>query len=188
MRKKELDKEQALAKELFQKMDRKEKGRYILHYYGLHIFVAVAILLGAIGYIRDYQAGKMRENWLYFVLPGDYCYDIEPVVDRLAQDAGWPEGLNYPVYTTDELESGFGNMQLLAYLTNDEVDYMVCDEAMLIMLQEDGTLEFDAVELEQTALGEDLEFRRKLFVLTFHDTARHDKVMQFRPVLVPEAG
>lgn len=184
MRKKELDKEQLLAKELFAKMSRKEKAKYILHYHGLHIFVVIAILLGVVGYIRDYQDSKIRENWLYFVLPSDYCYDIEAAADQLAQAHGWPEGINYPVYTTDDLESGYGNMQLVAYLTNDEVDYMVCDEAMLIMLREDETLDFDAVELEQTALGETLEFRRKLFVLTFYDTARYDKVIEFHPILM----
>lgn len=184
MRKKYMDKEQILAKEMFAKMTRKEKAKYIFHYYGLHIFVAIALVIGLVVYIKDYQDNKVRENWLYFVLPGDYCYDIEAAADQLAQASGWPEGLNYPIYTTDELESGYGNMQLVAYLTNDEVDYMVCDEAMLIMLQEDETLDFDAVELEQTALGETLEFRRKLFVLTFYDTARYDKVMEFRPILM----
>lgn len=185
-RKKELDHEQRLAKELFQQMEPKEKAKYIFRYYGLHIFVTAAIILGMILFIGDYRANKARENWLYFVLPEYYTVAIEDATNQLLEQHGWPEGINYTNYATNDVESGFGNMQLMAYLANDEIDYMVCDEVMCIMLGEDETLDFDVIELEKTALGEYVEFRKELFVITFKDTARHDKVMEFLPILMGE--
>lgn len=186
MWKKQLDKDQTRAKELFQQMTKKEKVQYIARYYGLHIFVVAALLVSAVTFAREHQQNKLREDWLYLVAPGDYCYEIQAAADVLAQRSGWPEGLNYPVFADDELEGGIGNVQLVAFLTNDEVDFLVCDKATLLLLEEDGTLVFDAVELEQTALGGMVDFRRELFLLTFYDTARYHKVMQFRPVLVPD--
>lgn len=186
MRKKELDHEQRLAKDLFSKMTREEKFRYILHYHGLHIFLVIALLIGVVVYIVEYQQNKVRENWLYFVTPGNYCYDIQAVADLLAQEADWPEGLNHLVFADNESEVGVGNMQLLAYLTDDTLDFLVCDKPTLMLLEEDETLQFDCVPLPQTALGEYVNFRRELFLLTFYDTCRYDKVMAFRPILVPE--
>lgn len=187
MWKKQLDKDQTRAKELFQQMTKREKVQYIARYYGLHIFIVAALLVCAVTFAREHQQNKLREDWLYLVTPGDYCYEIQAAVDVLAQRSDWPEGLNYPVFADDELEGGIGNVQLVAYLTNDEVDFLVCDKATLLLLEEDGTLVFDAVELEQTALGGMVDFHRELFLLTFYDTARYHKVMQFRPVLVPDA-
>ena len=184
-RKKELDHEQRLAKEMFEKMTRKEKTRYILQYYGLHIFVTIALIIGIVVYIAEYRENEKRKDWLCLVTPGAYSYDIQAAAELLLQQSQWPEGLNYPVFVDDDVEAGVGNMQLVAYLTNDEVDFLVCDEVTLMLLKEDDTLTFDAVELEQTAFGEMVEFRRKLFLLTFYDTARYDKVMEFRPILVP---
>ena len=185
-RKKELDHEQRIAKELFAKMDRREKTRYILQYYGLHIFVAVALLIGAVVYVVEYQQNKVREDWLYFVTPGNYCYEIQAAANLLAADAQWPEGLNHLVFADNESEVGVGNMQLLAYLTDDTLDFLVCDQPTLMLLEEDETLKFDSVPLKQTALGQYVDFRRELFLLTFYDTCRYDKVMAFRPVLIPE--
>lgn len=189
-RKKELDHEQRLAKDMFAKMTRKEKARYILHYYGLHIFVTVALIIGIIVYIGEYRENEKRKDWLCFVTPGAYSYDLQAAAEVLVQQSEWPEGLNYPVFVDDESEAGIGNMQLVAYLTNDEVDFLVCDEVTLVLLKEDDTLTFDSVPLEQTALGELVDFHREMFLLTFYDTARYEKVMAFRPLLVPaeEAG
>jgi len=186
-KKKELDHEQRLAKELFSKMNREEKARYILHYHGLHIFLVIALIIGAVVYVVEYQQNKVRENWLYFVTPGNYCYDIQAAADLLAANAQWPEGLNHLVFADNETEVGVGNMQLMAYLTDDTLDFLVCDQPTLMLLQEDDTLTFDSVPLSQTALGEHVSFRRELFLLTFYDTCRYDKVMEFRPVLIPEA-
>ena len=185
-RKKELDHEQRLAKDMFSQMTRKEKTRYVLHYYGLHIFVAVALLIGAVVYVVEYQQNKARENWLYFVTPGNYCYDIQAAADLLVANAQWPEGLNHLVFADNESEVGIGNMQLLAYLTDDTLDFLVCDQPTLILLAEDETLKFDSVPLKQTALGQYVDFRRELFLVTFYDTARYEKVVAFRPILVPE--
>ena len=189
-RKKELDHEQRLAKELFSKMTREEKWRYILHYYSLHILLTIALIIGVVVYVMDYQQNKVRENWLYFVTPGNYCYEIQAATDLLAANAQWPEGLNHLVFADNDSEVGVGNMQLLAYLTDDTLDFLVCDKPTLILLEEDETLEFDSVSLEQTALGEYVEFHRELFLVSFYDTCRYDKVMEFRPILVPaeEAG
>jgi len=190
MRKKELDHERRMAKELFSKMTRKEKFRYILHYYGLHIFVTISLIVGIVVYIGEYRENEKRRDWLYLVTPGDYCYELQAAAEILMSNSQWPEGLNYPVFADDDVESGIGNMQLVAYLTNDEVDFLVCDKSTRMLLEEDETLDFDWVELEKTALGEVVEFRRELFLLTFYDTARYDKMIEFRPVLVPagEAG
>jgi len=187
-RKKELDHEQRLAKDMFFKMTDKEKFRYILHYYGLHIFVTIALIIGIVVYIGEYRENEKQKDWLYLVTPGDYCYEIQAAADILVAQSQWPEGLNYPVFVDDDVEGGIGNMQLVAYLTNDEVDFLVCDKPTLMLLEEDDTLRFDSIPLEQTALGEMVEFHRELFFLTFYDTARYEKLLEFRPILVPEGA
>lgn len=186
-RKKELDKEQLLARELFKKMSPEEKTKYIFRYYGVHIFLVVALIAGIIMYIGEWMENEKRKDWLYFVTPEYYSDAIEGAADQLLEESGWPEGLNYIPYATNDLESGFGNMQLMAYLTNDEVDYLVCDQVMCIMLEELEELKFDVVKLEETALGEQVEFRKELFVVVFKDSARYDKVMDFLPILMGEA-
>lgn len=178
------DADRAKAKEMFRRMTAREKARHIFQYYWLHMLAGVFILIVTVVFVTDWRTGAATRDQLYIGLQTD-CYDLlRPQVEELAQEAGWPEGLNFMSFPSAASEDGMGSMQLAMYLTADQLDFIVCDEYTMRLLTADETMNCAAATFEDTYLGARTDIEEDLFILTLYDTARAEKVERFMPILL----
>lgn len=177
------DADRARAKELFRQMSPKEKCMHVFRYHWLHMVIAVVLLFGSVILVRDVRRNIAMEKCLYILIQDGYDAVLRPEVEALAQQAGWPEKMNFLSCSSSDV-IGDERMQSLLYLAADQVDFVICDEATAIDFITDDTLELVKVPLEETPLGERVEFNRELFVIALRDTGRAEKVEQFMPMLM----
>ncbi|MBE6972893.1 MAG: hypothetical protein E7440_03315 [Ruminococcaceae bacterium] len=178
------DADRARAKELLRQMSRKEKINYIFHYYWLHMLVGVFALIVAVVFTVTWRANAATRDYLYIGIQTD-CYELlRPKVEELAQQAEWPEELNFLTFPSAASEDGMGSMQLAMYLAADELDFIVCDEYTMRLLTSDETINCSAATFEDTYLGSGTDVKQSMYILALNDTARAEKVEQFMPVML----
>ena len=178
------DADRVRAKELFRRMTPKEKADHIFHYYWLHMLAGAFALIVAVVFLVTYRTNAATKDYLYVGIQAD-CYDLlRPGVEELAQQADWPEGLNYLSFPSADGADGMGSMQLAMYLTADELDFIVCDGYTMRLLTSDETMNCTVAAIEDTRLGMAGDIAQELFVLALNGTARAEKVQQFIPVLL----
>ena len=178
------DADRAKAKEMFRRMTAREKARHIFQYYWLHMLAGVFILIVTVVFVTDWRTGAATRDQLYIGLQTD-CYDLlRPQVEELAQEAGWPEGLNFMSFPSAASEDGMGSMQLAMYLTADQLDFIVCDEYTMRLLTADETMNCAAATFEDTWLGMAVDTDQELYILALYDTGRAEKAQQFMPILL----
>lgn len=182
MRKKDADRTR--AKQMFQSMSGREKVNYIFHYYWPHMAVTVVVLIMAVSFVQSARENARLRNCVYMGLQEEYYAFLQPAADELAQEGGWEEPVNYLSFVTGMSVDGLGGMQLAMYLTADQLDFVVCDEATRDMILEESGADCDWVPLEETALGQRAGIRWGLYLMTLNDTARGEKVQQFKPLLL----
>lgn len=178
------DADRARAKELFRNMTTKEKVRHIFGYYWLHMLAGAIALIMAVSFVISWRTGLATRDQLYIGIQAEYHDQLRPEVEALAQEAQWPEGLNFLSFPSAASEDGLGSMQLSMYLTADELDFIVCDEYTMRLLTADETMNCAAATLEDTYLGVRTDVEEGLFVLALYDTARAEKMEQFMPVML----
>ena len=182
------DADRVRAKEMFRRMTAREKTRHIFRYYWLHMLVGVLVLVVAVTFVVDWRANAATRDQVYIGLQTE-CYDLlRPKVEELAQQTGWPEGLNFMTFPSAASEDGMGSMQLAMYLTADQLDFIVCDESTMRLLTMDETMNCTETAFEDTLLGAHVDIEQELFVLTLNNTARAEKVQQFMPALLGSAS
>ena len=181
------DKDRARAKEMFRKMSAKEKWEHIFRYYWMHMVAVIAVVGIAVSIGASVRESRAREGFVYVVLQEGYESDLRPAVETMAEEAQWPEELNFASFPSIDDQEATGAYQLVLYLTADQVDFIVCDEPTMEVLSEDDTLELSVVPLEQTALGERVSFHDPLYMISVGDTGRGEKAEQFRTILVENA-
>lgn len=182
------DADRARAKELFRSMTPKGKADYIFHYYWLHMLVGVFALIVAVVFVITYRANAATRGLLYVGIQAD-CHDfLRPKVEELAQQADWPEGLNFVSFPSAEGEDGMGSMQLTMYLAADELDFIVCDEYTMRLLSSDETMDCRVFPVAQSPLDPKVEGAPPLYLVVLNHTGRGEKVEQFLPVLVGDAA
>ena len=174
------DRDRAKAKAFFAQMSPREKRDHILHYYWPHMAVSVVLLVVCVVFAKNWYDNAQTKDWVYVGIQQEYYEQIQPRVEQLAQETGWPEGLNYMTYPSAE---GVGSMQLTMYLAADQLDMAVCDEWTKDLLVQDETMQSRAWPLEDTALGQGYAADEPLFLVTFADTARGEKAAQFQQLL-----
>lgn len=179
-----MDADRARAKEMFRQMTPKEKWVHIFRYYWLHMLITVCVLAIAVSVGLSVRDSIARENFIYVALQEGYSADLQTEVEALAQEAGWPEELNFSYFPSSEAEDGSGSVQLVLYLTADQVDFIVCDDFTKRVLLMDDTLDLTALPLEQTRLGARMEHDHDLYVIHVNDTGRQEKAQQFVPILM----
>ena len=177
------DADRAKARELFRQMSSKKKCAHIFRYYWLHMVIAVILLVGSVILVQDVRRNIAMKDCLYIVMQQGYASALQPEVEALAQQAGWPEEINF-LTCSDSDVVGDERMQNLLYLTADQVDFVICDESTAVDYITDETLELVMLPLEETPLGERVQFNAELFVIALRDTGRAEKVEQFMPVLM----
>ena len=178
------DKDRARAKELFRKMSNKEKWAYVFQYYWMHMVAVVAVVAMAFSISAAVRDSIAREGYVYVVLQEGYESDLRPAVEAMAEQAQWPEELNFASFPSLEDQETTGAYQLTLYLTADQVDMIVCDELTMEVLVEDDTLALSVVPLSECALGDRVSFREPLYVIGVGDTARGEKAEQFCKLLM----
>lgn len=178
------DADRARAKALFQQMSKKEKWAHILRYYWMHMVVAATVLGLAVSIGISVRDSIAREDFIYVALQEGYSGELETQVEALAQEAGWPEELNFSYFPSSEAQDVSGSIQLVLYLTADQVDFIVCDDFTKRVLLGDETLDLTVLPLEQTRLGERVDFAQDMYVIGLNDTGRQEKVQQFMPILM----
>lgn len=181
------DRDRAKAKALFTQMSPKEKQEHILHYYGPHMLVGICLLAIGIVFAVNWYHNAQTKDYVYVGIQQEYYEDLQPRVEQLAEDAGWPEGLNYMTYASAGSADGMGSMQLSMYLTADQLDAAVCDQWTADLLVQDKTMQCHAWPLEDTALGRGYAADEPLFLVTFSDTARGEKAVRFWMLLAGSA-
>ena len=178
------DADRARAKEMFRRMTAREKVGHIFHYYWLHMLVGFFVLIVTVVFVTDWRANAATRDQLYIGIQAD-CYDLlQPRVEELAQQAGWPEGLNFMTFPSASSEDGMGSMQLAMYLTADQLDFIVCDEYTMRLLTADETMNCAAATLEDTHLSMTTDIEHDLHILALYDTGRAEKMEQFMPILI----
>ena len=178
------DRDRAKAKELFARMSPKEKREHLLRYYWPHMAIGAFLLVVCIVFGKNWVDNARTKNWVYVGVQQEYYEDLQPQVERIAEEAGWPEGLNYMTYPSAK---GVGGMQLTMYLAADQLDAAVCDEWTKDFFAQDDTMLCRAQPLEETALGQGYDAPEPLFLVTFADTARGEKAEQFQLLLTGSA-
>lgn len=178
------DADRRRAKELFRQMSKKEKACHVIRYYWMHMLIAVVLLAVGVSLVTTYREGMARRQYLYVGVQAEYSDEIISAVEQMAQQAQWPEPINFPTFINIKNGDGEGGIQLTLYLAADELDFIVCDKYTMRSLTEEETEGYTVVALEETRLGEFVEFEQELFVLVLSDTGREEKVRQFAPVLV----
>lgn len=182
------DADRARAKEMFHRMTTRQKVSHIFSYYWLHMVAGVFALIVTVIFAVTWRANVATQGQLYIGIQSD-CHDaLRPQVEALAQQAQWPEGLNFVAFPSAKSEDGMGSMQLSMYLTADELDFIVCDEYTMRLLTLDETMNCTVAALEETLLGTRADVEQDWFVLTLNNTARAKKVQQFVPVLIEAAS
>ena len=182
------DRDRARAKALFAQMSPKEKREYILRYYGSHMLVGACLLVMCIVFAMSWYRNAQTKDYIYVGLQQEYYEDLQPRVQRIAEEAGWPEGLNYMAYPSADSADGMGSMQMMMYLTADQLDAAVCDEWTTGLLVQDETMRCQAWPLEDTVLGQGYTADEPLFLVTFADTARGEKAAAFQALLTGPAS
>lgn len=182
------DKDRAKAKELFRRMSRKEKCEHVLRYYWMHMVAVIAVIGVAISIGTSVRESRARDSLVYVALQEGYDSDLRPAVEAMAEEAQWPEELNFAAFPSVEDQETTGVYQLVLYLTADQVDFIVCDEPTMEVLSADDTLELTVIPLDRTALGERVSFRDPLYMISVGDTGRGEKAEQFRAILAEHAG
>lgn len=178
------DADRARAKELFRQMSKQEKMNYIFQYYWLQMLVGVFAVIVVVVFVTTWRASAATKDYLYVGLQTD-CYDLlQPKVEELAQQAGWPEGLNFLAFPSAKSEDGMGSMQLAMYLAADELDFIVCDEYTMRLLTSDETMNCAVATFEDTWLGMAVDTDRELYILALYNTARAEKAEQFASILL----
>lgn len=177
------DADRARAKELFRQMSLKEKCVHVFRYHWLHMVIAVVLLFGSVILVQDVRHNIAMKKCLYIVMQDGYETVLQPEVEALAREAGWPEEMNFLTCPSGEV-GGDEGMRGLLYLTADQVDFIICDEITSRDFTMDDMLDLVMVPLEETPLGERVEFNRELFVIALRDTGRAEKVEQFMPMLM----
>lgn len=180
------DKDRARAKELFRKMSKKEKCAYVFQYYWMYMVAVVAVVGMAFSIRAAVRDSIAREGYVYVVLQEGYESDLRPAVEVLAEQAQWPEELNFASFPSLDDQETTGAYQLTLYLTADQVDVIVCDELTTEVLSEDDTLDLTVVPLNECALGERVSFREPLYVISVGDTGRGEKAEQFCELLMEQ--
>lgn len=178
------DRDRAKAKALFAKMSPKEKREHILRYYWPHMVAGALLLVMCIVFAKTWYDSARTKDWVYVGIQQEYYEDLRPRVQQLADEAGWPEGLNDMIYPS---AAGVGSMQLTMYLAADQLDMAVCDEWTKDLLVEDETMRCQAQPLEETALGQGYTADEPLFLVAFADTARGEKAVAFQALLAGPA-
>lgn len=182
------DADRARAKEMFRNMTTKEKVKHIFGYYWLHMLAGILGLVLAVSFVTSWRASVATRDLLYIGIQDECYYLLQPKVEELAQQAQWPEGLNFLAFPSAKSEDGMGSMQLSMYLTADEMDFMVCDEYTMRLLASDETMNCDITPLEDTRLGAGKDIEQGWFLLTLSGTARAEKAQQFMPILLGAAS
>lgn len=185
MRKKDADRTR--AKQMFKSMSGREKANYIFHYYWPHMAAAVLAVIVAVSVVKSVRESAMLRECVYMGLQEEYYSFLQPAADELAQEGGWGEPINYQSFVAGMSTDGLGGMQLAMYLTADQLDFIVCDEVTRDMILEESGADCDWVPLEETALGQRAGIRWGLYLMTLNDTARGEKVQQFKPLLISGA-
>lgn len=178
------DADRRRAKELFRQMSKKEKIRHIFRYYWMQMLITVVLLAVGVSFVTTVREGMAKRHYLYVALQAEYSDEIIPAVEQLAQQAQWPEEINFPTFANLRSGEGEGGIQLSLYLAADELDFIVCDKYTMRSLTEEATEGYAVFALEETRLGELVRFEQELFVLMLSDTGREEKVQQFAPALI----
>ncbi|MBO5917976.1 MAG: hypothetical protein J6Q14_04350 [Oscillospiraceae bacterium] len=181
------DRDRVRAKAMFAQMSPKEKRAHILRYYWPHMAAGLFVLMVAVALaVTCYNNAKTRD-YVYVGIQQEYYEQLQPRVEQLAAEADWPEGLNYMSYPSTSSPDGMGSMQMVMYLSADQLDAAVCDERTTTLLQQDETMRCQVWPLEDTALGQGHTADEPLFLVTFADTARGEKAVQFQQLLAGSA-
>ena len=181
------DRDRARAKALFAQMSPKEKREHILRYYGPHMLVGACLLVVCIVFAMSWYRNAQTKDYVYVGIQQEYYEDLQPRVQQIAEKAGWPEGLNYLSYPSVSSADGMGSMQMMMYLTADQLDAAVCDEWTTDLLVQDETMRCHAWPLEDTALGQGYTADEPLFLVIFSETARGEKAERFQLLLAGSA-
>ncbi len=181
------DRDRAKAKALFAQMSPKEKREHILRYYWPHMAVAACLLVLGIVFGMNWYHNAQTKDYVYVGIQQEYYEDLQPRVQQIADKAGWPEGLNYMAYPSTSSADGMGSMQMMMYLTADQLDAAVCDEYTTNLLVQDKTMRCHTYPLEDTALGRGYTADEPLFLVAFADTARGEKAARFWMLLAGSA-
>ncbi len=177
------DRDRAKAKALFAQMSPEEKRAHILRYYWPHMVTGVVLLVVCVVFAMNWYHSAQTKNYVYVGIQQEYYEALQPRVEQIARDAGWPEGLNYMAYPSAGSADGMGSLQISMYLTADQLDAAVCDEWTTDLLVQDETMLCQAYPLEETALGQGYSAEEPLFLVTFAQTARGEKAAQFQALL-----
>lgn len=178
------DADRARAKEMFRQMSTQEKINHIFQYYWLHMVVGIFALVVAVVFVVTWRENAATRNCLYIGIQAEYHDLLRPEVESLAQEAQWPEPLNFLTFPSAAGEDGMGSMQLSMYLTADELDFIVCDETTMRLLTADETTNCSAATFDDTYLGTRVKADQPLYILALRDTARAEKAEQFMPIML----
>lgn len=178
------DRDRTRAKALFAQMSPREKRAHILRYYWPHMVIGVVVLVVAAAFAVSYRNNALTKNYVYVGIQQEYYGSLQPRAQQLADDAGWPEGVNYLAYPSVSSADGMGSLQMTMYLSADQLDAAVCDEWTTDLLVQDETMLCTAYPLEQTALGQGHSAQEPLFLVVFGQTGRGEKAEQFQQLLI----
>ena len=179
------DADRARAREMFRKMSPKEKIGHIFRYYWPHMAAAAVLLVLALTFVQDYRDAAQTRSWLYVGLQEGYYEELQPAVQQLADEGGWDEELNWASVASAESEDGMGLMQLMLYVSSDELDLVVCDEATAALLGEDESIPCRVWPVADTALAGRVGAGQELYVVLLEETGRADRVSAFADLLLP---
>ena len=181
------DRDRARAKAMFDQMSSREKRAHILGYYWPYMAAAVALLVVCVVFVMDMQDNARTKECVYVGIQQEYYEQLQPLVQQLADEAQWPEGLNFLAYPSASSADGMGSLQMMMYLSADELDVAVCDQWTTDLMAKDETMLCAAWPLEDTALGQGFVSDEPLFLVAFGGTARGEKAEQFRNLLAGSA-
>lgn len=177
------DRDRAKARAMFAQMSPKEKRAHILGYYWPYMAAAVALLVVCVVFVMDMQDNARTKECVYVGIQQEYYEQLQPLVQQLADEARWPEGLNFLAYPSASSADGMGSLQMMMYLSADELDVAVCDQWTTDLMAKDETMLCTVWPLEETVLGQGFVADEPLFLVAFGGTARGEKAVRFQLLL-----
>ena len=182
------DADRAKARELFRQMSLRGKAEHIFRYYWFYMVAGVAAVIVAAAFVVTWRTNEATRGFVYVGIQEEYYSALEPAVNGMAREAQWSEGINFAAFPGVAAQDGMSGIQLVLYITADEIDVAVCDQQTMQAIREDETIPCSVVALKDTMLGQRVNLKKDLYVICFEQTGRGEKARQFAEILTAAAS